>query len=165
MTLYDWLLPVIALLPMAIVVWAASRDEPGSRPRRAVRIAVLGGCFLCASVSIAILLDKGVPLPGLIASLGLGPITILSVGLINLFAGGWSERFPGEGFPKLAARVYAGIAAFTLVPSLGLGPLAPGPGGRVAPFMSQLAFGFLGTVACLGLWGVMWLVARRAVSR
>ncbi|MEI7599715.1 MAG: hypothetical protein WCJ41_10370 [Aestuariivirga sp.] len=58
------------------------------------------------------------------------------------------------------ARVFAGLAAFALVPWLVLGRLDPAPERYLPPLTASLSSGLLGIVACAGLWFAMWLVAR-----
>lgn len=165
MTLLDWFMPGLIAAFLLFVVWLARQDNPSPEKRLWVRTAFLVGCLLFAAFTLAILRDGGVDIPAPLASLVLSPLTVLLATLINVFVRVWDNRFPQEGFAALAARVCAGLTAFMLLPWLVMGHLEPAPGRSVPPFMAQLAFGLLGTAACLGLWLVMWLVARRGSRR
>ena len=162
MTLFDWSVPVLVVVLMLFLIWCVSQSKPSAERRRMVRAIILVGCLLEASILLTILDDRGVHLPGPLAGLVFNPpIAVLGL-LISQFVRVWDARFPEEGFPEVAARVLAGLAAFALVPWLVLGRLEPAPGRYLPPLNASLASGLLGIAACVGLWFAMWLVARGA---
>ena len=162
MTLFDWFVPCLVVVLTLFLIRCARQSKPSAEGRRIVRTSILVGCLLEASIMLTILDDKGVRLPGPLAGLVFNPPMVALGLLIYQFVRVWDERFPEEGFAAVAARVFAGLAAFALVPWLVLGRLEPEPGHNLPPLTASLASALLGVAACVGLWLVMWLAARGA---